>query len=210
VFCTADDQRLAGIDDQVMLGEHLMICPVVEPGATSRRILLPPGEWHDFWSSQTWHGPGEIEYPAPLDRLPLLVRGGTILPLGPVMQSIPDDHRLDRLELHVWPPYPAQGVLYDDDGRTQAYQQGAYSLTHFDARQQGDRLVVHFGKAQGEFPEQAALRQVRLVLHRARPAREVRLNDQPVSGWEYNPERQELVIDLRCPTSQDTVLEIQV
>ena len=147
-----EEQRLAGIDDQVMLGEHLMICPVVEPGATSRRILLPPGDWHDFWSSQTWQGPGEIDYPAPLDRLPLLVRGGTILPMGPVLQHIPDDHCLDQLELHVWPPYPAQGVLYDDDGRTQAYQQGAYSLTQFDVRQQDNRLFVHIAAAQGSFP----------------------------------------------------------
>jgi alpha-glucosidase (family GH31 glycosyl hydrolase) len=204
-----DDARLAGTEDQVMLGEHLMVCPVVEPGANSRRILLPAGEWHDFWTAQTWRGPGEIEYPAPIDRLPLLVRGGAFLPLGPVMQHIPDDHRLDQLELHGWPPYPARGVLYDDDGRTQAYRQGAFTLTQFSIQERGNRLMVRIGAAQGGFPEQVTRRQMRLVLHRAFPAREISLNGQPVQGWGYIPALRELSIPFQCSTNQETILEIQ-
>ena len=204
-----DDPRLAGVDDQVMLGERLMLCPVVQAGATSRRILLPAGDWHDFWSGQSWQGPGEIEYPAPLERLPILVRGGTILPMGPVMQFIPDDHCLEQLELHCWPPYPAQGSLYDDDGRTQAYRQGAYSVTQMAVEKEMDGLVVRIGAAQGNFPEQVKTRQARLVLHRAQPAREVRVNGRLVNEWGNDPASNELAIKLEYSVNQETIVNIQ-
>ena len=77
-------------------------------------------------------------------------------------------------------------------------------------QEQGAQLSVCIGAAQGEFPEQVASRQIRLVLHQACPARQVRLNHQPVSGWKYNPEFQELTVDLFYLTSQDTFLEIQM
>jgi alpha-glucosidase len=203
-----DDPRLADVYDQIMLGDRLMLCPVVEAGATARRILLPEGIWHDFWSEQTWEGPAEIEYPAPLDCLPMLVRGGTILPLGPELQHIPDDHRFDSLELHLWPPYPAQGWLYEDDGLTCVYQQGAYALTSFSAQAQGDRLEVRIGAAEGDFPEQADSRQVEIILHRSPAPQRVLLNGEELVGWRYEARRRETRISQICPVHQQVIVEI--
>ena len=153
-----------------------MLCPVVESGARSRRIVLPEGVWHDFWSSQSWQGPGEIEYPAPLDCLPLLVRGGTVLPMGPVLQHIPDGYRFDKLDLHIWPPYPAEGWLYKDDGGTTAYQQGAYSLARLTAEGDDDQISVRISTAGGDFPTQADSRYVEIVVHSFPTPRAVLLN----------------------------------
>ena len=129
-----EDPRLAEVADQFLLGDRLMFCPVLQSGARARRIRLPEGAWHDFWSDQSWLGPVEIDYPAPLDHLPVLARGGTILPMGPILQSIPDDHRFTTLQLHLWPPYPAALTFYDDDGRSSDYQHGAYTRTEIRAR----------------------------------------------------------------------------
>ena len=160
-----EDPRLAGVADQFLLGDRLMFCPVLQPGARSRRILLPEGAWHDFWSDQSWLGPVEIDYPAPLDRLPLLARGGAILPLGPDLQSIPDDHRFTSLQLHLWPPYPAALTFYDDDGRSSAYLDGACLQTEITAQAQGDRLSLQVSAAQGDFPSAPAARQIEFVVH---------------------------------------------
>lgn len=186
-----DDPRLAGVDDQLMLGDRLMICPVVEPGALSRHILLPEGDWHDFWTSQSWHGPAEIEYDAPLDRLPILVRGSTILPLGPPIPFVPEGHQFDRLELHLWPPYPAEAQLYEDDGATQAYRQGEYSLTRLTVRQEGSRLRLEISPPSGSFPAQPVRRQLSIHLHRTPAPRRVIVDGKATRAWAYVSEAAE-------------------
>ncbi len=93
-----DDARFADVSDQYMLGDRVLIAPIIEPGATARKIILPRGTWHDFWSNQTYDGNSEIDYAAPLDRLPILIRGGSILPMGEPLQHIPDSHRLDQID----------------------------------------------------------------------------------------------------------------
>jgi alpha-glucosidase (family GH31 glycosyl hydrolase) len=203
-----DDTRLAEIDDQVFLGESLMLCPVVQAGVRSRKIRLPQGAWHDFWSSQSWQGPGEIDYPAPLDCLPLLVRGGTILPLGPELQFIPFEHRFDLLELHIWPPYPAEGWTFEEDGQTLAYQSGHASLTHFTASESQDRLVITIQAAQGAFPEQPEARQVTLVLHGRGVPQQVCLDGKPLQSWTFESQSRRLYLSFVCPVQRQTQIEI--
>jgi alpha-D-xyloside xylohydrolase len=201
-----DDPRLSGIDDQVMLGERLMLAPVAEPDVTSREVILPQGTWHDFWSAESYQGGGQIEYPAPLDRLPILVRGGTILPMGPKLAHIPDDHCFDQLQLHLWPPYPAECVLYDDDGCSRAYQRGEFSTTRVTAEQTGDGLHVRIAAAEGNFAGQVKSRQIELVLHRApAPARLV-INGQLSQAWRHDGVC--LTLALQCPVKEQTVVEL--
>jgi alpha-glucosidase len=199
--------RFADVADQVMLGDGLLVAPVVEAGATTRRIKLPPGLWHDFWATQTYEG-GEIDYHAPADRLPLLARGGTLLPLGPVLQHIPDDHRFDQIELHCYPPYPAEFTLYDDDGLTRAYQRGEFATTRMTAEGDERQVIVRIGADQGHFAGQPRSRQIDVVLHRASPPIEVRLNGQPWAEWRYQAEQQCVRITVVCPTNQETQIDV--
>ena len=199
------EPRLRGVDDQIMLGADLMICPVTTPGAKSRKINLPEGLWHDFWSERSWNGNIAIEYPAPLDRLPLLVRGGSILPMGPVLQNIPDGHVFDRLEFHFWPPYPAEGLFFDDDGQTDAYQRNEFSRTRIRAEANDKKLVIRLSAAQGEFTGQPAKRRVEFVIHRASPILSARLNGEDVS---ISNQPGLARIAATCLTSQDTLCEL--
>ena len=79
------DTRALNIGDQFMLGPALLVNPVTEPGATTRRMYLPNGQWCDFWTGRSAAGAGgtTIEVAAPIDRMPLYVRGGSIIPMGP-------------------------------------------------------------------------------------------------------------------------------
>jgi alpha-glucosidase (family GH31 glycosyl hydrolase) len=214
------EERLAEVYDQVMLGDKLMLCPVVEAEATRRPIRLPAGEgdhqgggqhvpqWHDFWSTQSWEGEEEIDYPAPLERLPILVRGGTILPMGPAMQFIPDDHCFDPLIFHVWPPYPAQGFLYEDDGRSLDYQREAYSLIYVMAEGDASLLRVHLAAAEGRFEGQPQTRTVEIILHRSTAPAAVRVNGSPMQDWRYDPVAQELTIEVGYAIDQDLDVEV--
>jgi alpha-glucosidase len=203
-----EDSQLAGVEDQTLLGSGLMICPVVEAGATQRRIRLPQGTWHDFWTQESWQGPGEIDYPAPLDRLPILARGGMILPMGPVLQHIPDDHRFDELQFHLWPPYPARGVLYEDDGVSLDYARGAWSLTRLHAKQEGRQLVIDIAPAEGQFVGQPKSRHVEIVIHRASMPEQVMVNGHAQENWRFDRETSQLYLALVCPIDEGTSVQI--
>jgi alpha-D-xyloside xylohydrolase len=202
-----DDPRFADVYDQVLLGDRLLLAPVLQRGASRRRVLLPAGVWHDFWSDRSYGGGGAIDYDAPLDRLPILARGGSILPLGPALASIPDDHRLDQLELHCWPPYPAVCLLYDDDGRTRAYQRGAFSITRVAAEADDRRVTVRIGAAEGSFAEQVAARQIEVVLHRAGLPSAAQVAGEPVA-WRYDTAAQQVRIALVCAVAHETVVSV--
>jgi alpha-glucosidase (family GH31 glycosyl hydrolase) len=205
-----DQERrsLQDVEDQAMLGRSLLIAPVVQPRTRTRLVRLPAGVWHDYWSSSSWDGPADVEVPAPLHRLPLLVRGGSILPLGPVLQSIPDQHRFTELELHCWPPYPANGWLYEDDGWSQDYLQGVYAQTIFSADQLGDQLLIQIGASRGHFEGQPLERRIGLVVHRCQAPERVRVNAGLYQNWVYDPAAQSLRINLLCPVASQTRVDI--
>jgi alpha-glucosidase len=203
-----EDVRFADVCDQFMLGDSLLLAPVVESGAVQRRILLPEGTWHDYWSGQTYEGGGEIAYHAPLDRLPLLVRGGAVVPFGPDLPCIPDDHRFEHLFLHVWPPYPAQGLLYDDDGCTRAYQQGAFSVTRFSVEEHAAHVVARIFPAEGNFLGQVFSRQIEVILHRMDAPEQVQIDGQPVEEWVYDADEGTVCVVVRCPVDGETVVRV--
>jgi alpha-glucosidase len=199
-----NDIRLRSVDDQIMLGGALMICPILENGAVSRKIVLPEGLWHDFWSERSWDGSTTIEYSAPMDRLPILVRGGTILPLGPILQNIPDGHCFDSLEFHIWPPYSAEGVFFDDDGISTAYKQGAFSRTFLQAEKKDGNLIVHISAAQGGFPEQTPVRMIKIVSHGSVPIESARVNAKIVP---YTDQTGFSHISFEHTTLKDSIIE---
>ncbi|MEI7848622.1 MAG: TIM-barrel domain-containing protein, partial [Chloroflexota bacterium] len=165
MFEFQDDARFLSNDDQIMLGNSLMICPVVEAGVTERKIIIPKGSWYDFWSDKTWQGPTEIIYQAPLDRLPILVRGGSIVPMGPVIQNIPAGHKFDLLEYHIWPPFSAETDFYDDDGQSTAYQQGGFTSTHINVKLSGKHLEINISPNMGYFDELQTKCQIYIIIH---------------------------------------------
>jgi alpha-glucosidase len=130
-----DDPVTYTLDDQFMCGDHLLVAPIVEAGATQRSVYLPAGTWYDVWSDERLTGPTWVEAQAPLERIPVFVRAGAVVPLAPV-RSYVGERSLDHLTLHVYPaagdqPGEHQSMLYEDDGQTYAYQDGDFLLTQF-------------------------------------------------------------------------------
>ena len=111
------DPNVAAIGDEYMLGKALLVAPVTEQGATSRRVYLPAGtDWYDWWTNQKLAGGQWITAAAPIDRLPLYVRAGSIVPLGAQVPSTMTRQPLEQIR--VYPGADATAALYDDDGVT--------------------------------------------------------------------------------------------
>jgi alpha-glucosidase len=80
-WADSSDCDLWSIDDAFLLGDAILVCPILEEGATSRSLTLPKGHWYDFWDDTLLEGAKQIDLEAPLERIPLLIRAGTILPM---------------------------------------------------------------------------------------------------------------------------------
>lgn len=122
------DQNCQDLNDQFMVGDHILVAPVVDQGAKKRLVYLPQGEWFDYWTKQEYSAGYHI-VDAPLDTCPIFVKSGTILPTYPIRQWIgPEKDQVLILEVYG---QEAQGVHYQDNGTDYAYQAGHYNLYHF-------------------------------------------------------------------------------
>ena len=82
IYDYPEDENVINIDDQYMLGRGLLIAPVINEGQTERSIYLPEGEWYDFWTGERISGGKVIEYPCELEKIPVFVKGGSIIPVN--------------------------------------------------------------------------------------------------------------------------------
>jgi alpha-glucosidase/alpha-D-xyloside xylohydrolase len=121
-----EDTRSARTGDEFLWGRDILVAPVTEKGATTKSVYLPPGEWYDFWTGQRITGAREISRPVDLATMPLYVRAGAILPLGPVKQYF-DQPSSEPLTLRIHPGADGNFVLYKDDGVTFNYERGEYA-----------------------------------------------------------------------------------
>lgn len=145
------DPRALDIDDEYMFGPFLLVCPVTLPGVRERRVYLPetPGGWYDFWTGRRLGGGQVVRAPAPLDLIPLYVKAGSIIPMGPFLQYS-DEKPPDPLELRIYPGADGTFMLYEDDGETYDYEKGMRSTISMGWDDEEGKLII--GERKGSFP----------------------------------------------------------
>ena len=141
-----DDAAAVARGDEYLWGRDVLVAPVVEKGASFREVYLPSGAWFDFWTGERMEGRRTIRREVDLETLPLYVRAGSILPLGPVKQHTGE--QVDQpLSLSIYPGADASFLLYEDDGSSFNYRKGEWmgiQMTWDDARR-----VVRLRQADG-------------------------------------------------------------
>jgi alpha-glucosidase/alpha-D-xyloside xylohydrolase len=120
-----DDPAAVARGDEYLWGRDILVAPVTEQGAASRRVYLPRGVWYDFWSNERHDGGREISRDVDLETMPLYIRAGSILPLGPVKQYTGE--QVDApLTLQIYPGADGSFLLYEDDGSSFNYRKGEW------------------------------------------------------------------------------------
>ena len=155
------DPRVRDVGDQFMFGPAFLVAPVTEPGADSRSVYLPQAvAWYDFWTGKRLSAAETIEVAAPLERIPLFVRGGSIVPLGAMVQDAEEAWAL--LEVRVYPGADGEFEWYADAGDGYDYEKGLHRtvLMHWDDAAR--TLVV--GEARGSYPGMPERIRLRLVV----------------------------------------------
>jgi alpha-glucosidase len=127
VFDYPEDGNTIFKDNEFLFGDGLLVAPVIDEGATSRGVYLPAGDWYNYWTNEKISGGKDVTVDAPIDRLPLFVKAGSILPTQQIVQYT-NQAPVDPLTLEIFPDTQAIGQLYEDDGISFDYQQKVYSL----------------------------------------------------------------------------------
>jgi alpha-glucosidase len=189
-----DDPRSWDLGTQYLWGDDLLVAPVTRAGATQWPVYLPKGVWHDFWTGERHGGPANVSVEAPLDRLPLFVRAGAIVPFGPVMQY-DGEREADAIILLVYPEGSSSFTLYEDDGSTNDYLEGRSARTTFTCAADPKGLSCAVGDPEGDPSLIPAKRSYTFKIHAERRPRSVEIDDhgalaegQPTGGasWWYD------------------------
>ncbi|PLZ53296.1 TIM-barrel domain-containing protein, partial [Fischerella thermalis] len=144
-----EDPKTYELYDQVLLGSSLMAAPVYRPGVEKRLVYLPAGTWYDWWTGESYQGTTYILADAPIEKMPMYIRAGSIIPLGPVMQYV-GESPFNQLRLRVTPGI-GEWTLYEDDGHSFAYRDGACSTTTYRVYLEDTQVVVEIQARQGQW-----------------------------------------------------------
>jgi alpha-D-xyloside xylohydrolase len=185
------DSAVYHVADQFMFGPALLVNPITVPmyyardskpvadARQTRSVYLPAGtEWYDYWTDQRYQGGQTIEASATLDVIPLFVRAGSIIPLGPCRQHV-DDQPDAPIELHLYPGRDGRFLLYEDEGDSYRYEQGFFATIQIEWDNTARRLTL--GQRVGQYPGIPEQREFHVVLHGVQSVeRRVPYRGQPV------------------------------
>ncbi len=176
------DHAVLNINDEYLFGPSLLVSPVYEYGARQRKVYLPAGtRWYDFYTGSIYQGGTHIEAAAPLERMPVFVKAGSIIPLGPVTQFTGEKPDAP-ITLYVYTGANGAFDLYEDDGVTYGYERGEFSRIPLTYDESTGTLTV--GARSGGFPQMPPKRtfKVRWI---SGPTDATKFDAQPDATVEY-------------------------
>jgi alpha-D-xyloside xylohydrolase len=155
------DPKARDIGDQFMFGPAILVSPVLQPDATHRTLYLPDSPaWYDFWTGASQKGGRDMEADAPLDRIPLYICAGSILPLGPEVEYA-DEKPAGPIELRIYAGADGKFELYQDAGDSYDYEHGSHSIIPL--RWSDSTRTLTIGDREGSYPEMPPSMQIKVV-----------------------------------------------
>jgi alpha-D-xyloside xylohydrolase len=157
----------------MMFGDGIMVSPVTAPMyyaaksapidgvAKKREVYLPKGLWIDFWTGEKLSGGRTVTVDAPISRIPLHVRAGSILPMGPAVQYAAEQPDAP-IELRIYPGADGDYTYYEDAGEGWGYERGDYALVRMQWNDAAGTLTI--GRRQGSFPGMKSRRLFKVVV----------------------------------------------
>jgi hypothetical protein len=195
---------------EYMFGPEILVIPATEPtadGMTEVPVYLPPGEWFDFGTGRVYSGNTDLVYPCPLDRIPLFVKPGAVIPMQQDVQFV-GEKPLDPLIVNVYRGADGEFTLYEDDGVSLDYREGGFARTRVRLDDERDGFTVTVEPAQGDYAGMPQRRSIVLRAFGATRPQSVFLNRsrlEEATDWRIDPETLALEIDLGEHAVHDTL-----
>jgi alpha-glucosidase (family GH31 glycosyl hydrolase) len=165
-----DDPHVARLANEYLFGPAFLVSPIASGAngvsATNQTLYLPKGTWYDYWSDAPTQGGITFDWNGPLERFPVFVKAGAIVPMGPDQKFV-GEKPVDPLTIHVWPQARGSFRLVEDDGKSLAYAQGAMAQRLLTAEPTKSGAVFHYPLPTGSYVSPA--RAVQVVFHDVAP-----------------------------------------
>jgi alpha-glucosidase (family GH31 glycosyl hydrolase) len=167
---TGFGSQYTNVNDEYFWGDDLLVAPVMQPGVTSRQVVLPPGVWFSWWNDSLYQGQNTVAVSAPLTSMPLFVRGDCFLPVAPPANTT-DNYKGDTLQVHYYPADTLQNAdfsLYLDDGvSASSIATNNYRLMNFmGAHGHAGHVALSISLSQqGAFTGEPLMRSLTYIIH---------------------------------------------
>lgn len=173
-----------GRQDEIILGNgdtEILVAPIHDEGAVTGEAHLPAGKaWINYWTGEVYPGGSTPSVDAPLDHVPIFVKAGSVIPMGPDLSYV-DEKPASPLTLDIYPSGKSTYTLYEDDGQSGEYKQGKFSRTQFTCDAAGNQATVEVGAAQGDYRGKLSNRVYILKFNHKSPSlRDVSRNNSPL------------------------------
>jgi alpha-D-xyloside xylohydrolase len=192
-FDFMNDANINSIPDQYMFGTAFLVSPVTErmislergaPTRPSRKVYLPKSAlWYDFWTGEKFPGGQTIDAPAPIETIPLFIRAGSIVPMGPFLQYA-TEKPADPLEIRIYPGANGTFTLYEDENDNYNYENGSFATIAFQWNDATRTFSV--GKRQGSYPGMINERTFHITVVGTSRGTGVGLTESPDKVLRYN------------------------
>ena len=150
MWTNPEDSRLWHIDDAYLLGNNILVAPIVEEGAVEREVFLPEGIWYHYWDGEVFTGGQTVTVPAPLNQIPFFIRGGSIIPM----------QEGDQLALHIFVPQE-EGETFSNFYQDAGDGYGSYRSEMYIQNRRKNRLFIQ-SRVEGSYN---GVENYRLVIH---------------------------------------------
>lgn len=131
VMLDQEDHETQHRMEEFMFGEKILICPIASPNVDGRHMYLPRGKWFNFWTDEVLHGGHELFVHAPLDKIPMFIKEGSVVPHYPKMQYV-GEKIIDELTLHIYYSKPQNiSYIFEDEGDGYGYKNKEYNIVKF-------------------------------------------------------------------------------
>ncbi len=187
------DTAINNIEDQYMFGPSFLVNPVTQemsslaaaaPGKNTRKVYLPKSsDWFDFWTGKILSGGETFDAPAPIETIPLYVKAGSIVPMGPFLQYA-TEKAADPIELRIYPGANGRFVLYEDANDNYNYEKGEYATIEFEWN--NDARTLSISDRKGSFPGMLKERMFNIVLVKPSHGTGVDVSPQPDKSVNYD------------------------
>lgn len=199
-----DDRAVYNLSDQFLFGRDLLIAPVYRPDTEYRTVYLPEGIWYDYWTGHRYKGGQHIMVHAPLHKMPIFVKAGAVIPVESLKQHA-DEQPNDTLLVNIYGGASGKSTyqLYEDDGVSFDYQNGAYNLVQIAFEEKKGQMVLSYEYLNKGFASQyenvlCTVKYPSFIPQRAKGLKQIEMKQlsKESEGWVYNSNNDEVLIKI--------------
>ncbi len=180
---------------QYMFGDEMMVAPVYEKGATTRKVFLPAGNWINYWTGEQMPGNIEVTVAAPINQIPVFIKQGSIIPMRNYASSVEKGDN-NTLSLHIYPGENGRFDLLEDDGTSNDYLNGIYASSIIELKNSGNEFALKIYPVEGNYKGMDHTRNWNLIIHCAKAPKQVNMNNQHLK-FHYDEIKKIAIVEVR-------------